>query len=123
MYDYAEKKNDRPVQRQTNRTGLPNRLKNGIERLSGHDMSHVNVNYNSAKPAQLQAAAYTKGSDIHVARGQQKHLAHEAWHVVQQMENRVKPTMQFGGERINDNKGLEKEADVMGAKAMRVGGD
>lgn len=41
-------------------------------------------------------------------------MAHEAWHVVQQMQGRVKPTMQMKGVKINDDEGLEREADVMG---------
>jgi hypothetical protein len=75
-------------------------------------MDDVRVHYNSAKPAQLQALAYTQGTDIHVAPGQEKHLPHEAWHVVQQKQGRVQPTMQLQGVNINDNEGLEKEADV-----------
>ncbi len=34
--------------------------------------------------ASIQAEAYAQGSDIHVGSGQEKHLPHEAWHVVQQ---------------------------------------
>jgi hypothetical protein len=46
-------------------------------------------------------------------------LPHEAWHVVQQAQGRVKPTMQMkDGVPVNDDKGLEHEADVMGAKAL-----
>ena len=67
-----------------NKTGLPDNLKSGIENLSGVDISDVNVHYNSDKPAQLNAHAYAQGTDIHVAPGQEKHLAHEAWHTVQQ---------------------------------------
>jgi GGDEF domain-containing protein len=41
--------------------------------------------------------------------------------VVQQAQGRVKPTMQWaGGVAVNDNRGLEKEADVMGARALGV---
>ncbi|MDJ0509134.1 MAG: DUF4157 domain-containing protein [Crocosphaera sp.] len=101
-----------------NLTGLPDRLKAGVEHLSGYSMDHVRVHYNSPKPLQLQALAYTQGTDIHVAPGQEKHLSHETWHVVQQMQGRVKPTMQMKGVQINDDQGLEKEADVMGAKAF-----
>lgn len=109
------------VQKKENKTGLPDNLKSGIENLSGMSMDHVNVHYNSAQPAQMQAHAYAQGSDIHVAPGQEKHLPHEAWHVVQQAKGRVKPTMQLkGGIPVNDNKGLEKEADNMGAKAMKT---
>lgn len=101
-----------------NRTGLPDGLKTGIESLSGLSMDHVRVHYNSAQPAQLNALAYARGSDIHVAQGQERHLPHEAWHVVQQAQGRVKPTLRMkDGDAVNDDKELEQEADVMGAKA------
>lgn len=107
-----------------NNTGLPQSLKSGIENLSGYSMDDVKVHYNSSKPAQLQAHAYAQGTDIHVASGQEKHLPHEAWHVVQQKQGRVKPTLQMkGGVNINDDKNLEKEADVMGHKATQVNPD
>lgn len=107
------------LRRKTNKTGLPDNLKSGLENLSGHAMDDVKVHYNSHKPAQLNAHAYAQGTNIHVASGQEKHLAHEAWHVVQQKQGRVKPTLQMKGKvNVNDDKGLEKEADVMGAKAM-----
>lgn len=48
-----------PFQLNANNTGLPNKLKSGIEARQG------------------------------------KHLPHEAWHVVQQKQGRVKPTMQM----------------------------
>ena len=110
------------VQRQEiniNNTGLPDQVKTGIENLSGVAMDDVKVHYNSSKPAQLQAHAYTQGTDIHVGPGQEKHIAHEAWHVVQQKQGRVKPTMQMAGQPVNDQQHLEHEADVMGARAMR----
>ncbi|MCC5612361.1 DUF4157 domain-containing protein [Nostoc sp. CHAB 5834] len=109
-----------PVQRQPNRTGRPDQLKAGVENYSGHSLDDVNVHYNSAKPAQLQAHAYAQGTDIHVAPGQEKHLPHEAWHVVQQKQGRVKPTIQMKGSvAVNDDKGLEKEADVMGESVLK----
>jgi hypothetical protein len=111
-----------PVQK-GNHTGLPDRLKAGIEDLSGLSLDDVHVHYNSSKPARLQALAYTQGTDIHVGpgQGQEKHLAHEAWHVVQQAQGRVKPTMQAKGVAINDDAALEKEADVMGQQAGQSG--
>lgn len=104
-----------------NNTGLPDNLKSGIESLSGMSMDHVKVHYNSAQPAQLNAHAYAQGSEIHVAPGQEQHLPHEAWHVVQQAQGRVRPTMQMKGEvQVNDDKGLEAEADVMGGRAQQL---
>ena len=103
-----------------NRTGMPDRLKVGMEQLSGLDLSGVRVRYNSAKPAQLNAHAYTQGTQIEIGPGQERHLPHEAWHAVQQMQGRVKPTIRENGVAINDNRGLEREADVMGRKAMQM---
>ncbi|AOW20717.1 eCIS core domain-containing protein [Urechidicola croceus] len=108
------------IQKKENNTGLPDNLKSGIENMSGIAMDDVKVHYNSDKPSQLQAHAYAQGTDIHLGPGQEKHLPHEAWHVVQQKQGRVKPTMQMKGKiNINDDAGLEKEADVMGAKAVQ----
>lgn len=111
-----------PIQRVENKTGLPDNLKSGIEQLSGYSMNDVKVHYNSSQPAQMQAHAYAQGTDIHVAPGQEKHVAHEAWHVVQQKQGRVQPTTQLKAEGIpvNDDPSLEKEADVMGAKAAQM---
>ncbi|WP_239670692.1 DUF4157 domain-containing protein [Vibrio variabilis] len=106
----------------SNQTGLPHQLKAGIENLSGYSMDDVKVHYNSSKPAQLQAHAYAQGTNIHIGPGQERHLAHEAWHVVQQKQGRVKPTMQMKGKvNVNDDALLEREADVMGAKALQMG--
>jgi len=106
-----------------NRTGMPDGLKAGLEHLSGADLSSVRVHYDSPKPAALQALAYTQGQDIHLAPGQEKHLPHEGWHAVQQGQGRVAPTLQAKGVGINDDGVLEKEADIMGAKAERLGRD
>ena len=108
------------IQQKPNNTGLPDNLKSGVESLSGFSMDDVRVHYNSDKPAQMQAHAYAQGTDIHVASGQETHLPHEAWHAVQQMQGRVRPTMQMQGVNVNDDKSLEKEADVMGTKAMQM---
>lgn len=113
---------DRPKE-QSPSSGLPDKLKTGIENLSGLSMNAVQVHYNSSKPAQLQAVAYTQGTDIHIAPGQDRHLPHEAWHVVQQAQGRVQPTMQMkNGVQVNDDKGLEYEADVMGRTAVQRSG-
>lgn len=102
-----------------NNTGMPDNLKAGLESLSGFSMDNVRVHYNSSKPATVQALAYTQGTDIHVAPGQEKCLPHEAWHVAQQMAGRVSPTTNINGMPVNDNAALEHEADVMGEKAVQ----
>jgi hypothetical protein len=108
------------LREQENRTGLPDNLKAGIENLSGLTMDDVRVHYNSSKPAELQALAYTQGTDIHLAPGQEQHLPHETWHVVQQKQGRVRPMAQIKRIAINDDEGLETEADGMGIKALHI---
>lgn len=66
----------------------------------------------------MQAHAYAQGSNIHIAPGQEQHLPHEAWHVVQQKQGRVQPTLQMKGITINDDTALEQEADIMGAISL-----
>jgi hypothetical protein len=100
------------------RTGLPDTLRSGVESLSGLSLDDVKVHYNSSKPAQLQASAYAQGPDIHLAPGQEKHLPHETWHVVQQKQGRVRPTGQLQSIGVNDDASLEREADAMGARAL-----
>jgi len=104
-------------------SGIPIGLKSGIESLSGVSMDNVNVHYNSSSPAQLNALAYAQGNNIHLAPGQEKHLPHEAWHIVQQRQGRVKPTTQLKGTSVNDDSSLEKEADEMGQKALTTKGE
>ena len=102
-----------------NATGMPDRLKSGLEGLSGVDLSGVRVHYNSAQPAKVNALAYTQGTNIYVGPGQERHVPHEGWHSVQQMQGRVRPTIKAHGVAINDDPKLEREADVMGSKAAR----
>ncbi len=117
--DPLQSKETRSPSESGNRTGLPNRLKTGLEEMSGMDLSNVKVHYGSPEPKKVRAAAYARGSEIHLGPGQEKHLSHEGWHVVQQMQGRVRPTLQIKGAKINDDPGLEREADVMGARAAQ----
>lgn len=110
-----------PIQKKENKTGLPDNLKTGIENLSGYSMDDVKVHFNSDKPAQLQAHAYAQGTDIHVAPGQEKHLPHEAWHVVQQKQGRVEATKQMKADvNINDDEALESEANSISTKPFSI---
>ena len=82
-------------------------------------MDGVRVHRNSTRPGNLDALAFAQGREIHLAPRQDHHLPHEAWHLVQQAQGRVRPTLQAKtGERINDDGALEREADTMGARAM-----
>jgi hypothetical protein len=101
-----------------NTTGMPDNLKTNMESMSGISLADVKVHFNSSKPAQLQAHAYAQGADIHIAPGQEQHLPHEAWHVVQQKQGRVQATTQLKNDvQVNDDPALEAEADMMGMQA------
>jgi hypothetical protein len=95
-----------------NVAGLPENLLATIESRAGVDLSDVRVHYNSSEPQALQAGAFAQGSDIHVAPGQERHLPHEAWHVVQQRAG-----VQLPG--AAEDEGLESEADEAGTRAQR----
>lgn len=115
-----------PTQLQAQGSGqvkpLPQDVRAGTESLSGMSLGDVRVHHNSPEPAQLQAHAFAKGNEIHLGPGQENHLPHEAWHVVQQRQGRVTPTTQLQHQYINDDTALEKEADIMGARALQAGG-
>ena len=101
MADNYAAKQQQPIQKKENKTGLPNNLKSGIEDLSGYPMNDVKVHYKSAKPTQLQAHAYAQGSDIHVAvSGQDQYLPYE-----------VDP---IGGSLINDEKNPIQRRTIKG---------
>ncbi len=84
-------------------------------------MGDVRVHRGSPEPTRIGALAYAQGRDIHLASGQDRHLPHEAWHVVQQAQGRVAQTRQAMGVALNDDPGLEAEADRMGQRALSAG--
>ncbi len=99
------------------KTGIPAQMRAKFERSSGFSFDDVRVHYNSEKPAQLHAHAYTQGSEVFVAPGQEKHLPHELGHVVQQKSNEVKPTGEVGGMPLNDDEAMEDGADKLAEEA------
>lgn len=102
-----------------NKTGLSDKLKNGIENLSGISMNDLKVHYNSDEPDRLGALTYVQGTEIDLAVGQEKHLPHEAWHIVEQTKGRVKPTKQtLSNVIVNDDSKLENEAEKLGEKSL-----
>lgn len=120
----AKRLNPASAPPRANATGLPDGLKAGVEALSGIPMDGVRVHYRSAEPAQLNAHAFARGADIHVAPGQERHLPHEAWHVVQQAQGRVKPTTTLAkGIPASKDQALEREADSLGARAAAFAGE
>ena len=106
-----------------NETGIPDRLKSNVERLSGLDLSAVRVRYNSDQPARIDALAYARGAEVHLGRGHHDLLSHELWHVVQQSCGRVGATRQVNGVPINDDPTMEREADHFGRRAGTAVGD
>lgn len=127
--DLLQGKFEQPAQRAEtpNRTGIPDSVKQRMEDSFGTDFSGVRVHPESSKAPEVGALAYTQGTDIHFAPGQfkpdtaagQQLLGHELAHVVQQAEGRVQPTTEIAGMPVNDNESLEREADILGAKAAR----
>lgn len=101
-------------------SGLPLQLKSSMESLSGRSLKDVRVVFDSPAPARIGALATARGSEIHLGPGQERHLPHEAWHVVQQRQGRVNPTANVGGIAVNDDGGLEREADRKAEQAMQV---
>ena len=75
-----------------NASGLPDTLKSGMEALSGLDLSDVQVHRNSHAPSKIGAQAFPQGSDIYLASGGEKLIAHELPHVVQQRQGNVNAT-------------------------------
>ena len=117
--------NQAPIQRQENRTGLPDEVKDKMESTLNADFSNVNIQTNSDSATKAGALAYTQGNNVHFAPGQfkpdtrsgQELIGHELTHVVQQRESSVPATTSVGGMPVNDDPGLEMEADRMGSKA------
>ena len=104
-----------PQKAQTNKpnlTGIPTQMKLDFEQRSGLSFDDVQVHYNSDKPAQLQALAYTQGTQVYVGPGQERHLKHELGHVIQQKMGIVNQTTSIYGFPVNDNPLLERDADA-----------
>jgi len=101
-------------------------VRSQMERAFGADFSAVRVHEGAHAPA-IGAMAYTQGADIHFAPGAyapesdagRQLIGHELTHVVQQSQGRVAGTTQAKGVAINDDSGLEREADDKGARAAR----
>lgn len=96
--------------------GVRQRMESGF----GTDFSDVRVHTGPAA-ASVGALAFTQGSNVHFAPGQYSEhtLAHELAHVVQQRAGRVQPTGSVNGVALNDDPGLESEADRMADAVTR----
>lgn len=96
-----------------NLTGIPLQMKQSFEQSSGLSFDDVRVHYHSARPSRLGALAYTQGTHVYVAPGQERHLGHELGHVVQQKQGRVQATSSLGGVKLNTSPAMEQEADML----------
>lgn len=93
-------------------TGIPGAVQAKFEAASGLSFEDVRVHYNSSRPAQLGAYAYTQGSQVYIGPGQERYLEHELGHVVQQKCGLVKADGYINGVPINRDPGLERAADL-----------
>ncbi len=105
---------------------LPDELKQKMEGSFGQDFSNVTIHKDSSSARDINAKAYTQGSEIHFAPGEynpgskegQELIGHELTHVVQQGQGKVgQGEINGKGLEINQNSGLEKEADDAGKRA------
>lgn len=103
-----------------NLTGIPTQMKLDFERRSGLSFDDVRVHYNSDKPAQLQALAYTQGTQVYVGPGQERHLPHELGHVVQQKTQEIPITSFINHIPVNTDAALEREADQAKSSYPRI---
>ncbi|HWS72753.1 MAG TPA: DUF4157 domain-containing protein [Thermoanaerobaculia bacterium] len=102
---------------------LPPNVRQKMESFFGASFSDVRVHV-GPQASQIGALAFTQGSHIHFAPGQynptsaqgQQILGHELAHVVQQRAGRVRNPFGSGVAVVQDRH-LESEADVMGARA------
>lgn len=105
---------------------MPAGVRAKMEGALGVDFSAVRIHEGPEAEA-VGALACTQGTAIHFAPGQyqpesqrgQELLGHELTHVVQQARGRVQAARQVNGVGLNDDPGLEREADDRGREAAR----
>lgn len=106
---------------------LPDPVQAKMEQSMGADFSGVQMFKDSEKASSVGANAFAQGNEVHFAPGQfktdqagQELIGHELAHVVQQREGRVSANTSVGGKPVNDDKGLEQEADDKGRLAAKA---
>ncbi|HEX2899715.1 MAG TPA: DUF4157 domain-containing protein, partial [Bacteroidia bacterium] len=112
-------------------SGIPDHVKSQMEGSFGTSFDDVKVTANSNAAKDAGALAFAQGNNIHFAPGQfnpeskggQELLGHELAHVVQQRQGRVQANAEVSGMPVNNDRGLEAEADSMGAKAAQFKAD
>lgn len=101
---------------------LPKGLQDRLSAATGQDFSQTTVHKNSGLPMRLGALATAQGNQIHLGPGQEQLLSHEAWHLAQQAQGRVKANTTIARQPINNDRQLEAEADQFAAgKPVGIG--
>lgn len=72
-------------------TGMPDRLKSGIEGLSGYSLDDVKVHYNSPRPEPLKGHAHAQDKEIQKTETQPSDVSGEPLHPVQEEHAKVNP--------------------------------
>ena len=107
------------------RRDLPAPVRARMGQSLGHDLAGVRV-FEGPEASRAGAQAFARGDEIHFAPGQYdpgsrsglELIGHELAHVTQQAQGRVGATTMLGkGLAVNDDPGLEREADLRGAAA------
>lgn len=110
---HANKERERQgVKAASGATGIPGAVQAKFEEASGMSFADVRVHYNSPRPTQLGAYAYTQGNQVYIGPGQERHLEHELGHVVQQKQGIVKADGYVNGLPVNRDPKLERAADL-----------
>ncbi len=102
-------------------------LRAQMEKAFDADFSGVRLIRGSSAARGLGAEAVTRGERVHLAPGRyapgtfsgKALIGHELAHVVQQRKGVVRATAQAKGVHINQDRGLEAEADRAGERAAR----
>lgn len=101
---------------------LPAAMRRRAEQLSGVPLGQVKVHYQSPEPAFLDAFAFARGADIHLAPGHERFLVHETWHAAQQRQGRVPARGRLHGMPLNQDRELEHEADQIASGGLDSAG-
>ncbi|WP_339734491.1 DUF4157 domain-containing protein [uncultured Sunxiuqinia sp.] len=118
---------DHSVKKKRN-ANLPEDLQTRIETSFGQDFSDVALQKNSIEAREMNALAFTQSEKIHFAPGQfnpntekgRNLIGHEFTHIAQQRSGVVKPTRVLRKRfTVNDDRGLEADAERFGRKAVR----
>lgn len=115
----SKERRQKTVGAASGRTGIPGAVQARFEAVSGLSFEDVRVHYNSSRPAQLGAHAYTRGNQVYIGPGQERHLEHELGHVIQQKLGIVKADGYINGLPVNRDPRLERAADMGASRPVQ----